>query len=247
MLNYNLEMSIIAIIPARYQSTRFPGKPLADINGKTMIQRVYEQAKKVGKLDRVIIATDDKRIFNHAQDIGADVMMTSDKHRNGTERIAEVVNKLEAKYDAVLNIQGDEPFVKPEQIELLCNIIGTSNNEIATLCKRIDNDDELESPNVVKVVMNKEMKAMYFSRFAIPYNRQKDGETSYYKHIGMYAFKSDILNKLVELNISPLERSESLEQLRWLESGYSISLGITNFDSFGIDTPQDLTNALKQL
>jgi 3-deoxy-manno-octulosonate cytidylyltransferase (CMP-KDO synthetase) len=240
-------MSIVAIIPARYQSTRFPGKPLADINGKTMIQRVYEQAKKVGRLNRVIIATDDKRIFDHARNIGAEVMMTSDKHRNGTERIAEVVKKLETKYDAVLNIQGDEPFVKPQQIALLCNIIEISNSKIATLCKKIDNDDELESPNVVKVVMNKEMNAMYFSRFAIPYDRQKDGETSYYKHIGMYAFKSDILNKLVKLNISPLERSESLEQLRWLESGYSISLGITSFDSFGIDTPQDLTNALKQL
>jgi len=240
-------MSILAVIPARYNSSRFPGKPLADIKGKSMIQRVYEQALKSKKLDRVIIATDDKRIFEHAKKFGAEVMMTSENHRNGTERIAEVVQNLDEKYDAVLNIQGDEPFIRIEQIDLLCNIISKKNNDIASLAKKLEDNDEVKSPNTVKVVMSKSNKALYFSRFAIPYQRNLGADVTRYKHIGMYAFKSIVLDKLINLPESNLEVTESLEQLRWLESGYSIEMGITNFESFGIDTPEDLEKAIKQL
>lgn len=240
-------MSILAVIPARYDSSRFPGKPLADIGGKSMIQRVYEQAKSVDILDRVIIATDDSRIFEHAQKFGAEVMMTSNNHINGTERIAEVVRNLDQEFDAVINIQGDEPFIQPKQIALLCDIIESSDSPIASLCKEIIDDQELESPNTVKVVMNKEQKALYFSRFPIPFRRNKESIKQYYKHIGMYAFKSKLLNKLIELPVSQLELAESLEQLRWLDSGFSIAMGITDCDSIGIDTPEDLIKALDKL
>jgi len=240
-------MSILAVIPARYSSSRFPGKPLADINGKSMIQRVYEQALKSTRLDRVIIATDDKRIFKHAKKFGAEVMMTSENHRNGTERIAEVVQNIEENYDSVLNIQGDEPFVKIEQIDLLCDIISKKDNDIASLAKKLEDTDEVKSPNTVKVVMSKSNKALYFSRFAIPYQRNLATGVIRYKHIGMYAFKKLILEELINLPESSLEVAESLEQLRWLESGYSIEMGITNFESIGIDTPEDLEKAIKQL
>jgi len=240
-------MSILAVIPARYNSSRFPGKPLADIKGKSMIQRVYEQAKLAGGIDRVIIATDDSRIFEHSKEFGAEVMMTSEKHRNGTERIAEVVQAIDEKFDAVLNIQGDEPFVKIEQIDLLCSIISKKDNDIASLAKKIEEESELKSPNTVKVVMSKHSKALYFSRFAIPYQRNLGADIIRYKHIGMYAFKYSILNDLIRLSESSLETAESLEQLRWLESGYSIEMGITNYDSYGIDTPEDLVKAIERL
>ncbi len=240
-------MKFIAIIPARFESTRFPGKPLADIKGKSMIQRVYEQAKKVEKLSRVIIATDDQRIIDHCKHIGAEVMMTSNNHRNGTERIAEVMRNIGEEFEVVLNIQGDEPFVKTEQIELLCDMISKEENQIASLAKLISEQRELESINTVKVVMDKNSKALYFSRFAIPFQRQINMSTPHYKHIGMYAFKSNILQELIHLPISPLEQSESLEQLRWLESGYAIGMGITTFDSFGIDSPEDLIEAIKSI
>ncbi len=240
-------MSVIAVIPARYQSSRFPGKPLADINGKSMIHHVWDIACQVDCLSRVIIATDDDRIFNHVMGFGAEVMMTSKEHNNGTERIAEVVRKLPEKFDVVINIQGDEPFLNPEQIESLCNIIDTKNYQIATLIKSTSDKEEIESPNVVKVVKSQNGKALYFSRYPIPYNRQNIQDITYFKHIGMYAFKSDILQNLITLPISTIEKAESLEQLRWLDAGYSIGVGITEYDSIGIDTPEDLENAIRNL
>lgn len=240
-------MSIIAIIPARYHSSRFPGKPLADINGKTMIQRVWEIANSVDRIKRVIIATDDDRIFKVAIGFGAEVMMTSKHHFNGTERIAEVAHSITEKYDAILNIQGDEPFLKVEQIESLCDLITHTDFQIATLAKRITDIKDIQSPNVVKVVKTISGKALYFSRLPIPYNRQSELGISYYKHIGMYAFKTNILQELIKLPISDLEKAESLEQLRWLDAGYNIGVEITDFESVGIDTPEDLDKALKNL
>jgi len=240
-------MSIIAIIPARYNSSRFPGKPLADIKGKTMIQRVYEQAKVVERIERVIVATDDKRIFDHCLSFGAEVMMTSENHRNGTERIAEVIDNIKEQYDAVINIQGDEPFIKLEQLNLICDIIENNDTDIASLAKQIVNVSDVESPNTVKVVMNKNGKALYFSRFAIPYNRNENNDIIRFKHVGLYAYKSKILKEIIVLPESKLEVSESLEQLRWLEAGYTINMGITTYDSHGIDTPEDLEKAIKEL
>ncbi len=240
-------MSVIAIIPARYQSSRFPGKPLVMIKGKSMVQRVWEKASLSKSIAKVIVATDDERIFNHVKSFGGEVMMTSPKHRNGTERIAEVMRKQSQKFDYVLNIQGDEPFVKWQQIEMLCKIIEREEFQIASLAKQIDITKELDSPNVVKVVMSKQQKALYFSRYAIPFNRSGDAQIAYYKHIGMYAFEASALQKLIALEMTPLEQAESLEQLRWLEAGFSIGMGISEFDSVGIDTPEDLEHALTYL
>jgi 3-deoxy-manno-octulosonate cytidylyltransferase (CMP-KDO synthetase) len=240
-------MSVIAIIPARYQSTRFPGKPLVDIKGKSMIQRVWEIASSVDCLDRVIIATDDNRIFDHAISFGAEVMMTSKNHINGTERIAEVVRLLPQKYDYVLNIQGDEPFLIPNQIESLCGVISSENFQIATLIKKLTSIEEIESPNVVKVVKSSNGKALYFSRYPIPYNRQNDDIIMHYKHIGMYAFKSNILQDLIALPVAEIEKAESLEQLRWLDAGYDIGVEVTEYESIGIDTPDDLQKAIQSL
>jgi 3-deoxy-manno-octulosonate cytidylyltransferase (CMP-KDO synthetase) len=240
-------MSVIAIIPARYQSTRFPGKPLVDIKGKSMIQRVWEIASSVGCLDRVIIATDDSRIFDHAKSFGAEVMMTSKNHINGTERIAEVIRLLPQEYDYVLNIQGDEPFLIPSQIESLCGVISSEDFKIATLIKKLTSIDEIESPNVVKVVKASNGKALYFSRYPIPYNRQNDDKIMHYKHIGMYAFKSNILQDLISLPLAEIEKAESLEQLRWLDAGYDIGVELTDYESVGIDTPDDLQKAIQSL
>lgn len=240
-------MSIIAIIPARYNSSRFPGKPLADIKGKSMIQRVYEQAKGIDRIERVIVATDDKRIFDHCVDFGAEVMMTSENHRNGTERIAEVIDSIKEQYDAVVNIQGDEPFIKLEQLNLICDIIENNDTDIASLAKEIEDTVDVDSPNTVKVVMNERGKALYFSRFAIPYNRNDNNDVIRFKHIGLYAYKTKILKEIIKLPESKLEVSESLEQLRWLEAGYTINMGITTYDSHGIDTPKDLEKAIKEL
>ncbi|OYT10751.1 MAG: 3-deoxy-manno-octulosonate cytidylyltransferase [Bacteroidetes bacterium 4572_112] len=239
-------MSIIAIIPSRYDSSRFPGKPLADIDGISMIQRVYEQAQKVQALDKVVVATDDDRIFEHCKAFGANVMMTSVGHTNGTERITEVIKKEKHGFDFVLNIQGDEPFVHPEQIENLCNLISSGDFDIATLAKEITDEHELESANTVKVVMSNNNKALYFSRYSLPFDRNEVSPIRY-KHIGMYAFKTKVLLELESLNPSALEQSESLEQLRWLENDYIIGVVKTIYDSFGIDTPEDIINALNKI
>jgi len=231
-------MKIIGIIPARYASTRFPGKPLVNIGCKPMIRRVYEQAKQAKSLTEVIVATDDERIFNTVLAFGGKSMMTSLNHLNGTERCAEIADAIDA--DIIVNIQGDEPFIHPEQIDLVASCFTNADTQIATLIKEHILDDELRNPSRIKVVVNSQMQALYFSRSVIPYQRNTDTNTKYYKHIGLYAYRTDVLSQIVKLAPSPLELAESLEQLRWLENGYSIQCAITPHESLSIDTPEDL-------
>jgi 3-deoxy-manno-octulosonate cytidylyltransferase (CMP-KDO synthetase) len=300
-------MKILGVIPARFASTRFLGKPLVDIKGKSMIQRVYEQAKKCKSLAHVVVATDDERIFKHVESFGGAVIMTASTHQSGTDRCAEVVerlnfeiqtrhldsddaivfDKIKPKFDniftAVINIQGDEPFIQPEQIEKVVDILRggeisnfkcqmskpdvfqtsnlklqtgaplqtsnfklqTDGFDIATLVKRIDNQEDIDSPNVVKAVFGESGRAVYFSRSPIPYLRNiakndwaKSGQ--FFKHIGLYGYKTSVLLDLARLSPSNLERLESLEQLRWLENGYAIGVAETDLETIGIDTPEDL-------
>ncbi|RMG79850.1 MAG: 3-deoxy-manno-octulosonate cytidylyltransferase [Bacteroidetes bacterium] len=233
-------MKIIGIIPARYQSSRFPGKPLADIKGKTMIQRVYEQALLCPDLSEVIVATDDNRILNHVKEFGGKVVMTSPHHQSGTERCAEVLNQVSC--DAVINIQGDEPFIDPSQITQVAQLL-KNGNSIATLIKKIDDLTILNNPNIPKVVIDKTGKALYFSRATIPYVRDHKAALNthvFYKHIGIYGYLSKTLKEIVKLKPSPLEIAERLEQLRWLENGFSIQTSETQIETFGIDVPEDL-------
>lgn len=242
-------MKFLAVIPARYASTRFPGKPLALIGDKPMIQHVYEQAKKA--VEDVVVATDDKRIYDAVEAFGGKVLLTSDKHRSGTDRCFEALQKMSGEYDVLINIQGDEPFIQPEQIETLKACFTDPKTEIATLIKPFDKDalwDDLSSPNTPKVVVNKRMEAMFFSRSVIPYLRGTDRTKwlkthTYYKHIGLYAYKTNILAEITDLEPSALEKAENLEQLRWLENGYSIKVGITHQQTIGVDTPEDLEKA----
>ena len=239
-------LRFVAIIPARYASTRFPGKPLVDIGGKTMIQRVYDQVSKV--LDDVYVATDDKRIFDKVRSFGGKVIMTSDAHRSGTDRCYEAFTKLEDWFDVVINVQGDEPFIQPEQIEALKNCFADDETQIATLVKKITDKDGVEvlfNPNSPKVVIDKQNNALYFSRSPIPYKRGSDeknwmSEHDYYKHVGVYAYRSEVLSQIVQMPPSKLELAESLEQLRWLENGLKIKAGFTDVETVGIDTPEDL-------
>lgn len=241
-------MKILGIIPARYASTRFEGKPLAIINGKTMICRVSERASQASLLDKVVVATDDTRIAQEAIKNGFNAVITSDKHNNGTSRCAEVVDKLGEDFDAVINIQGDEPFINPEQIDSLARLMANTDADIATLVKKISTNEELMSPNAVKAVIGADGKALYFSRQAIPYLRgiaqDKWLEShTYYKHIGIYAYRTEILKKIVTLSPSALEKAESLEQLRWLEHGFTIATDVTPYENIAIDTPEDFTKA----
>ncbi len=238
-------MKILAVIPSRFASTRFPGKPLIDIKGKTMIQRVFEQAKQCKSFADVIVATDDERIYNHVIEFGGKAMMTSEKHPSGTDRCAEVLSKIDQKYDAVVNVQGDEPFIQPEQLEQLIECFKNPKTQIATLVKKIDSTDDLLNINLPKVIFNKEMKALYFSRLPIPGQKSVDTEQwvknhKYYRHIGLYGYRTQTLKEITLLPPSPLENIESLEQLRWLEAGYTITVSVTEFESIGIDTPNDL-------
>jgi len=233
-------MKIIGIIPARYDSTRFPGKPLIDLNGKSMIQRVYDQCKKSKNLDQVIVATDDQRIFDHVQSFGGEVRMSSNEHKTGTSRVAEIAKAI---HDAqiIVNIQGDEPTISPLQIDELVEISG---NGIATQAKRLTNEEDLFNPNVVKVIFNKAGKALYFSRQTIPYGRNIEKEKwsnkfEYYQHIGLYSFDRNTLFSLENLGPSGLEEMESLEQLRWLDHNIPISIGITAYSAVSVDTPED--------
>ena len=246
-------MRFIAIIPARFASTRFPGKPLAEMNGKSMIQRVYEQVKR--SIQDVYVATDDDRILEAVECFGGKAIMTSTSHRSGTDRCNEAYNKIGQTFDVVLNIQGDEPFIFPEQIDLLKACFTDDTVEIATLVKPFDQKSELtalENPSTPKVVLSQKSEAIYFSRSIIPFLRdvdRKDWCTKhvFYKHIGIYGYRTDILNEITQLSPSILEQAESLEQLRWIENGYKIKVGITNHETIGIDTPHDLENAIKQL
>ncbi len=246
-------MKFLGIIPARYASTRFPGKPLADMLGMPMIQRVYEQV--VGVLDDVCVATDDQRIFDAVVAFGGKVVMTSDQHQSGTDRCYEALTKIGGNFDVVVNIQGDEPFIKPAQINLLQSCFEDEKTQIATLVKPFPENSEFEilsNPNTPKVVLNNNMQAMYFSRSVIPFFRGKDNKEwaknhIYYKHIGLYAYKSDVLKKITNLPQSGLEKTESLEQLRWLENGYTIKVAITHEETIGIDTPEDLISAINKI
>ncbi len=247
-------MKIVGIIPARYASTRFPGKPLAMIDGKSMIQRVYEQSCKANVLSEVWIATDDNRIENHIKSFGGKVMLTSPNHKSGTERCNEVIQRLQTDtssrlFDVAINIQGDEPFIQPEQIEKVASCFLNPEVEIATLIKKISDKTELFNPNVVKVITTNDKKALYFSRQPIPFLRgmpENDWLThhTYFKHIGIYAYRTETLRKLTMLEPSPLEIAESLEQLRWLENAYHIYTKQTDFESFSIDTPDDLSKLI---
>lgn len=240
------DLRFVAIIPARYASTRFPGKPLVDIGGKTMIQRVYDQVSKV--INDVYVATDDERIFDKVRSFGGKVIMTSDAHRSGTDRCYEAFTKLDDWFDVVINVQGDEPFIQPEQIEALKNCFADDETQIATLVKKITDKDGVEvlfNPNTPKVVIDKQNNALYFSRSPIPYKRGSDeknwmAEHDYYKHVGVYAYRSEVLSQIVQMPPSKLELAESLEQLRWLENGLKIKAGFTEVETVGIDTPEDL-------
>ncbi|GHT58845.1 3-deoxy-manno-octulosonate cytidylyltransferase [Bacteroidia bacterium] len=244
-------MTFLGLIPARYASTRFPGKPLADIAGKPMIQRVYEQV--AGLLDDVAVATDDDRIFQTVQNFGGKAVMTSSNHRSGTDRCYEALRKTGGIFDVVINIQGDEPFIKPSQIELLKSCFEDDRTQIATLVKPFPADVDFEilfNPNTPKVILNKNREAIYFSRSVIPYIRGKHHAEwlksfVFYKHIGIYAYRSGVLSEITALPQSPLELAESLEQLRWIENGYTIKAGITGEETIGIDTPEDLEKAVK--
>ena len=239
-------MKVLGVIPARYASSRFPGKPLVDIQGKTMIQRVYEQAMKAKSLSKVIVATDDERIFNHVKSFKGEVMMTSDVHQSGTDRCAEVINQLSSEaFDAVVNIQGDEPFINPSQIDSVVEVLKKEQFMIATLVKRVHTEGVIHNPNIVKAVFSSEGKALYFSRSPIPYLRNTPTDEwlskgEFYKHIGLYAYKSAVLKEIALLPPSRLEQLESLEQLRWLENGYAIGIAETDLETIGIDTPEDL-------
>ena len=238
---------ILGIIPARYASTRLPGKPLLDIGGKTMIQRVYEQCVKCELLTDVVIATDDQRIADHARTFGAQVVLTSAEHQSGTDRCAEAVSKLPGKYSVVINIQGDEPFIDPEQINTLIKCFEDNSVTIASLYKQLPREQDAQFPNVVKVVLNQMGNALYFSRSVIPYRRSPDASINYYKHIGLYGYRTDTLLELTRLKPTMLEMAESLEQLRWLESGYSIRMCETHLETLSIDTPNDLLLVEKYL
>lgn len=238
------------IIPARYGSSRFPGKPLVLLGAKTMIQRVYEQAAKV--LENVYVATDDERIMKAVSDFGGKAIMTSPLHQSGTDRCAEALLKINSQskdnIDIVVNIQGDEPFIKPEQISALMNCFADERVELATLVRIVTPGEDIFNPNQPKVILNFDNDAIFFSRTAIPYLRdvkkeEWSGKHVYYKHIGLYAYKTVTLETITRLPRSPLEISESLEQNRWIENGYKIRAAITEWESIGIDTPDDLKKA----
>lgn len=243
-------MKFIAIIPARYASTRFPGKPLAKLGDKTVIQRVYEQVTK--QITDAYVATDDKRIYDHVVSWGGKVVMTRTDHKSGTDRIEEAMEKIEmtdGTYDVVINVQGDEPFIQPEQIEEICHCFDDDDTQIATLGIRFGDDiTAIQNPNSPKIAVDRRGFAMYFSRSVIPFCRGKETETwgtafPYLKHIGMYAYRREVLREVTNLPQSPLEIAESLEQLRWLENGYRIKVGETYTETIGIDTPEDLQKA----
>lgn len=242
-------MRYIAIIPARYASTRFPAKPLAILGGKPVIQRVYEQV--AGVMDETVVATDDSRIYRAVTDFGGRAEMTSTDHRSGTDRCWEAYCKHGGDYDIVVNVQGDEPFIQRSQLEAIKRCFDNPATDIATLVKPFSAEDglaALENPNSPKVVLDKEGLAIYFSRSVIPYLRGVDksewlSKHTFYKHIGIYAFRTDILQQVTSLPQSTLEKAESLEQLRWIENGYRIGVGISDIETIGIDTPDDLARA----
>ena len=253
---------VLGVIPSRYESTRFPGKPLVDIAGKSMIQRVYEQCAKANRLTKIVVATDDKRIYDHVLDFGGNAMITMDTHQSGTERCGEVVEKFEDKdefFDIVVNIQGDEPFISPDHINKVVEILWKDDQaEIGTLAKKITTKEELFNDNVVKLVMTENegdgepRDALYFSRHPIPFVRGVEenkwlDKADFYKHIGIYAFNMDDFHEIIQIEYAMLEKAESLENLRWLSHHFTIQVAEIEEDITGIDTPEDLEKVMKDL
>lgn len=244
------KIKTLGIVPSRYASSRFPGKPLADINGKSMVQRVYEQALKASSLTDVVVATDDNRIAEHVQSWGGNVVMTAAEHPSGTDRCREAADTFMPDADIVINIQGDEPFIAPEQINQLAGLFD-DKTDISTLIQEIDHQDVLFDENAPKVVRDLQGFALYFSRHPIPFRRGVSPEKwleehTYYRHIGMYGYRMRVLRELTMLPPSSLEKSESLEQLRWLENHFKIKTGITSGAPQGVDTPEDLQKLLNK-
>lgn len=245
-LNHKAKMKFIAIIPARYASTRFPGKPLAKLAGKPVIEHVYEQVTKI--LPEAWVATDDERIFKTVESFGGKAVMTRADHKSGTDRIEEAAEKINTDADVIVNVQGDEPFIQPSQIKTVCEQFSDQSTQIATLGKPFTSMDAVENQNSPKIVTDVNGFALYFSRSVIPFVRGIDRNEwlSHYpflKHLGIYAYRREVLREVTKLPQSPLEKAESLEQLRWLQNGYRIRVGITNVETVGIDTPDDLKRA----
>lgn len=245
-------MHILGIIPARFGSTRFPGKPLADIGGISMVMRVVNQVRKCRMIREVVVATDDERILRHVEENGAQAVLTSPDHPSGTDRCLEALELTCSDADGVINIQGDEPFVDPAQLDLLAAMLLKNDTEVATLATPIRDYTTLTDPNKVKVVFGNAGRAIYFSRFPIPFRKGLPQDQwlhtgPYYKHLGLYAYRSDILHRICLLAPSPLEQAESLEQLRWLEAGYRISVAVTPLETPAVDTPEDLEKVRKLL
>lgn len=239
-------MKFIGVIPARYASSRFPGKPLARLGGKYVVERVYEKAAEV--FEQAVVATDDERIYDAVQAFGGRAVMTRADHKSGTDRIAEAMEKIGGAWDVVVNIQGDEPFVRREQLETICRCFDDADTQIATIGKPFADMQAVLNPNSPKIVVDRRGYAMYFSRSVIPFVRgvEQDewlGHYPFLKHLGIYAYRTDVLRAITRLPQSALEKAESLEQLRWLENGYRIRVGVTDFETVGIDTPDDLRRA----
>ena len=239
-------MNVLILIPARYASTRFPGKPLAEIGGKPMIQHVVEKAQLVSQ--DAFVATDDQRIYDRVVGFGGKVVMTSADHKSGTDRIEEAIEKIGGDWDVIVNVQGDEPFVAKSQLETICHCFDDPTTQIATLGKAFTSMEAVENPNSPKIAVSNQGFALYFSRSVIPYVRGKEREEwlqhfPYLKHLGIYAYRKDVLREVTQLPQSSLEIAESLEQLRWLQNGYKIKVGTTDVETVGIDTPEDLQRA----
>lgn len=239
-------MKFIGIIPARYASTRFPGKPLALLGGKPVIQHVYEKVAAV--LEAAYVATDDERIYDVVKAFGGQVVMTRTDHKSGTDRIEEAIEKIGGEWDVVVNVQGDEPFVAKSQLDTICHCFDDPTTQIATLGKPFESMESVQNPNSPKIVVDNMGFAMYFSRSVIPYVRGKEKSSwlthyPFLKHLGIYAYRKDVLRQVTQLPQSSLEIAESLEQLRWLQNGFKIKVGTTDVETVGIDTPQDLERA----
>ncbi len=245
-------MKVLGIIPSRFGSSRFPGKPLIEIKGKTMIQRVYERSQKSDLLDDLVVATDDERIYQHVKKFGGKAVMTSSEHQSGTDRCKEAMEKTKGDFDVVINIQGDEPFIDPSQITDVANCFKDESTDIATLVKKVHHVDKLFNPSMVKVVINNRDQAMYFSRSVIPnlYGVPQNEWTEQYEfleHVGIYGYTKKALKEITQLPISSLEVHEKLEQLRWLENGYTVKVAYTDVESEPIDTVEDFERILKRM
>ncbi len=248
----NDSMRILGVVPARYASTRLPGKPLVDIGGRSMVRRVVEQARGSDRLSAVVVATDDQRVFDHVRSFGGEAVMTSSEHPSGTDRCWEALEQVgKDRFDAVVNVQGDEPFIVPEQIDELCACLLEPGVAIATLAQVVSDDRDLENPGEVLITTDVRMDALYFSRAAIPLLRNakagpRSAQFRFLKHVGLYAYTREALERIVHLPPSPLEQAEALEQLRWLENGMKVRIGLTVHPSFCVDTPADLEEARRR-